>query len=188
MLYVVDKVIKLGGVYIGGEVTDVEISEGATIYEAQDDKGKIKSRQPNGYETAKVMVNVLMEDTKSETTIQQITNIQRLFKAYGQTKAKLLSIVNEDCAARGITKVYFKNFTTKKVISESKRIASLELWAPTVAGIKVTKKTSTKKKTTKKASTKKKTTKKTSSKTPAKDNKKTAAAKKAARKVTAKTK
>ena len=47
MLYVVDKVMKLGGVYIGGEVTDVEITEGATIYEAQDDKGKIKSRQPN---------------------------------------------------------------------------------------------------------------------------------------------
>lgn len=188
MLYVVDKVMKLGGVYIGGEVTDVEITEGATIYEAQDDKGKIKSRQPNGYETAKVMVNILMEDTQSETTIQQITNIQRLFKAYGQTKAKLLAIVNEDCAARGITKVYFKSFTTKKVISESKRIASLELWAPTVAGIKVAKKkTTAKKKSTKKKTTKKKTTKKTS-KSPAKDNKKTAAAKKAAKKVTAKTK
>lgn len=61
---------------------------------------------------------------------------------------KLLPIVNEDCAVRGITKVYFKNLTSKKVISESKRIASLELWAPDIAGIKVKKKT-TKKKTTK---------------------------------------
>lgn len=184
MLYVVDKVMKLGGVYIGGEVTDVEITEGATIYEAQDDKGKIKSRQPNGYETAKVMVNILMEDTKTETTLQQITNIQKLFKAYGQDKAKLLSVVNEDCSARGITQVYFKNFTTKKVISESKRIASLELWAPTIVGIKVTKK-STKKKTTKKKTTKKKTTKK-SSKSPAKDTRKTASAKKNAKKITKK--
>lgn len=188
MLYVVDKVMKLGGVYIGGEVTDVEITEGASIYEAQDDKGKIKSRQPNGYETAKVMVNILMEDTPSESTLQQITNIQRLFKAYGQTEAKLLAIVNEDCAARGITKVYFKNFTTKKIISESKRIASLELWAPTVAGIRVVKKkTTTKKTAAKKKTTKKKTTKK-KSKSPAKDTRKTAKAKKTAKKITSKKK
>ncbi len=181
MLYVTDKVIKLGGVYIGGEVTDVEITEGATIYEAQDDKGKIKSRQPNGYETSKVIVNVLLEETKSETTLQQIARIQTLFKAHGQTKAKLLSIVNEDCAARGISSVYFKSFTTKKVISESKRVASLELWAPTVGTVKVTKKKkSSTKKASKKKSSKKKTTKK-KSKSPAKDTRKTSAAKKKAK-------
>lgn len=91
----------------------------------------------------------------------------------------LLSIVNEDCAARGITKVYFKNLTSKKVISESKRIASLELWAPDIAGIKVKKKT-TKKKTTKK-STKKSKSKKSKSKSPAKDSRNTSRGKKAAR-------
>lgn len=88
-------------------------------------------------------------------------------------------IVNEDCAVRGITKVYFKNLTSKKVISESKRIASLELWAPDIAGIKVKKKT-TKKKTTKK-STKKSKSKKSKSKSPAKDSRNTSRGKKAAR-------
>lgn len=86
---------------------------------------------------------------------------------------------NEDCAVRGITKVYFKNLTSKKVISESKRIASLELWAPDIAGIKVKKKT-TKKKTTKK-STKKSKSKKSKSKSPAKDSRNTSRGKKAAR-------
>lgn len=88
------------------------------------------------------MIDILLEDTKTATTLDQLKEMQRLFKAYGQDEPKLLTIVNEDCAARGITKVYFKNFTSKKVISESKRIASLELWAPDIAGIKVVKKLS----------------------------------------------
>lgn len=58
-------------------------------------------------------------------------------------------------------------------------IASLELWAPDIAGIKVKKKT-TKKKTTKK-STKKSKSKKSKSKSPAKDSRNTSRGKKAAR-------
>lgn len=142
-------------------------------------KGRYKKSQPVGYENAKVMIDILLEDTKTATTLEQLTEMQRLFKPYGQDKPKLLPIVNEDCAVRGITKVYFKNLTSKKVISESKRIASLELWAPDIAGIKVKKKT-TKKKTTKK-STKKSKSKKSKSKSPAKDSRNTSRGKKAAR-------
>ena len=162
MLYVQEKVVKLGGMYV-----------------AQDEKGRYKKSQPVGYENAKVMIDILLEDTKTATTLEQLTEMQRLFKPYGQDKPKLLPIVNEDCAVRGITKVYFKNLTSKKVISESKRIASLELWAPDIAGIKVKKKT-TKKKTTKK-STKKSKSKKSKSKSPAKDSRNTSRGKKAAR-------
>ena len=63
--------------------------------------------------------------------------MQRLFKPYKQKKAKLLKVVNEDCAARGISKVYFEKLSTKNEIAESKRTATLELLAPTVAGIKL---------------------------------------------------
>lgn len=149
MLYVQEKVVKLGGIYLEGQVTSVEVQEAGSVYVAQDEKGRYKKSQPVGYENAKVMIDILLEDTKTATTLEQLTEMQRLFKPYGQDKPKLLPIVNEDCAVRGITKVYFKNLTSKKVISESKRIASLELWAPDIAGIKVKKKT-TKKKTTKK--------------------------------------
>ena len=181
MLYVQEKVVKLGGVYLGGQVTSVEIQEAGSVYVAQDEKGRFKKSQPVGYENAKVMIDILLEDTKTATTLEQLTEMQRLFKPYGQDKPKLLPIVNEDCAVRGITKVYFKNLTSKKVISESKRIVSLELWAPNIAGIKVKKKVS-KKKTTKKKSTKKSKSKKSKSKSPAKDSRSTAKGKKAAKK------
>ena len=179
MLYVQEKVVKLGGIYLEGQVTSVEVQEAGSVYVAQDEKGRYKKSQPVGYENAKVMIDILLEDTKTATTLEQLTEMQRLFKPYGQDKPKLLPIVNEDCAVRGITKVYFKNLTSKKVISESKRIASLELWAPDIAGIKVKKKT-TKKKTTKK-STKKSKSKKSKSKSPAKDSRNTSRGKKAAR-------
>lgn len=138
MLYVQEKVVKLGGIYLEGQVTSVEVQEAGSVYVAQDEKGRYKKSQPVGYENAKVMIDILLEDTKTATTLEQLTEMQRLFKPYGQDKPKLLPIVNEDCAVRGITKVYFKNLTSKKVISESKRIASLELWAPDIAGIKLT--------------------------------------------------
>lgn len=171
--------VKLGGIYLEGQVTSVEVQEAGSVYVAQDEKGRYKKSQPVGYENAKVMIDILLEDTKTATTLEQLTEMQRLFKPYGQDKPKLLPIVNEDCAVRGITKVYFKSLTSKKVISESKRIASLELWAPDIAGIKVKKKT-TKKKTTKK-STKRSKSKKSKSKSPAKDSRNTSRGKKAAR-------
>ena len=151
MLYVQEKVVKLGGIYLEGQVTSVEVQEAGSVYVAQDEKGRYKKSQPVGYENAKVMIDILLEDTKTATTLEQLTEMQRLFKPYGQDKPKLLPIVNEDCAVRGITKVYFKNLTSKKVISESKRIASLELWAPDIAGIKVKKKTTKKKTDSKRA-------------------------------------
>ena len=190
MLYVQEKVVKLGGIYLEGQVTSVEVQEAGSVYVAQDEKGRYKKSQPVGYENAKVMIDILLEDTKAATTLEQLTEMQRLFKPYGQDKPKLLPIVNEDCAVRGITKVYFKNLTSKKVISESKRIASLELWAPDIAGIRLqnimvlagikVKKKTTKKKTTKK-STKKSKSKKSKSKSPAKDSRNTSRGKKAAR-------
>ena len=73
------------------------------------------------------------------TSLEQLTNMERLFRANGQTQARLLTIVNEDCAARNIFQVYFKSLSSKKVISESKRIVSLELWAPSAAKITVVK-------------------------------------------------
>ena len=139
MLYVNEKVAKLGGIYLGGQVSSVEIQEAATIYVAQDDKGKVKQTQPVGYENAKIIIDIILEDSPEKTAIDQLTEMERLFRAPGQDRAKLFAIVNEDCAARGISEVYFKSLTSKQVVSESKRIASLELWAPKAAGIKVVK-------------------------------------------------
>lgn len=179
MLYIQDKVVKLGGVYLKGQVTSVEVQEAGSVYVAQDEKGRFKKSQPSGYENSKVMIDMLLEDTKEADTLEQLMEMQVIFKSYGQSKPKLLTIVNEDCAARGITKVYFKSFTSKKVISESKRVVSLELWAPDIAGIKVKKKII--KKSIRKTAQKSKS-KKSRSKSPARDSRSTVKGKKAAKK------
>lgn len=110
-------VVKLGGIYLEGQVTSVEVQEAGSVYVAQDEKGRYKKSQPVGYENAKVMIDILLEDTKTATTLEQLTEMQRLFKPYGQDKPKLLPIVNEDCAVRGITKVYF-NFRSRIAMYE----------------------------------------------------------------------
>ena len=179
MLYVRDKVAKLGNVILGGEVTSVEITEAGSVYVAQDEKGRYKKSQPVGYENGKVNIDILLEDMSGYSTLAQLRDMQNLFKGNGQDKPKLLPIVNDDCAARGITQVYFKTLTSKKVISESKRIATLELWAPNIGTVKVIKK----KKSTK---SKKIKSKKSKTKSPARDSRSTNRAKKRARKITKK--
>lgn len=135
MLFVQEHLIKLGGVKLSGQVKSIDISETATIENIEDDKGKTKANQPTGYEAAKITVEFILEDTASMTQEEQMASMQRLFRPYGQKKAKLLQVVNEDCAARGISTVYFERLSTKNVIAESGRTATLELLAPVTGKI-----------------------------------------------------
>ena len=64
----------------------MEVQEAGSVYVAQDEKGRYKKSQPVGYENAKVMIDILLEDTKTATTLEQLTEMQRLFKPYGQDK------------------------------------------------------------------------------------------------------
>lgn len=137
MLLVQEHLIKLGGVKLSGQLKSIEISETATIEDIEDDKGTTKANQPTGYEAATVSIEFILEDSKNMTQLEQIIAMQRLFKPYGQKQAKLLKVYNEDCAARGISKVYFQKLQSKNEISESGRTATLELLAPKVAGIKL---------------------------------------------------
>lgn len=186
MLYVTDSIIKLGSVMLPGQVQNVSVQESANIYTPQDDNGATSAAQPHGYEVSKVTVEVLLEATASTTVDQMVRSYQALFKKSGQNNAKKMSVVNAECAACGITSVYFKSFELKKVYSESKATATLELWAPNVlpARLVVVKKEETSKKSKKKS--KKKKTKKKKSKSAAKDKRKTSKAKKKAKKITKK--
>lgn len=140
MLLVQDNLLKLGGVKISGQMKNIEISQAATIENIEDDKGKTKATQPTGYEPAKITIEFILEASKHESEEEQMSKLQRLFKPYGQKKAKILKIVNEDCSARGISKVYFQSLSTQNVIAESGRTATLELLTPISAGIKTKKK------------------------------------------------
>jgi len=134
MLFIEDEIMKIGGVVLSGQVKSVEITQEAKIDEIEDDKGQTKASQPIGYGAAKVTVDFILEDG-SKSTLEQIADMQRLFKDYGQTAARLLPVVNEDCSARGITEVYFKSLGTKSVTSSSGRTASLVLETPMIAAI-----------------------------------------------------
>lgn len=138
MLFVEEHLIKLGGVKLSSLMKSIDISEVAKIEDIKDDKGKTKANQPTGYEAAKISIEFILEDSKTKSQLEQIAEMQRLFKPYGQKKAKLLKIYNEDCAARGISKVYFQKLQSKNVITDSGRTVTLELIAPTITGIKLT--------------------------------------------------
>lgn len=188
MLYVRDKVAKLGEKILAGEVSSVEIQESASLYTAQDDKGRTKKTQAVGYENSKVVITIILESTKKKSSLKQIKEIEALFRSHGQKKPKMMRIVNEDCSARGIKKVYFKDFTTKKIISESKRVATLELLVPGTASTTVSKKKKgeeKQKKSESKSASKNRSTKNTG-KSPAKDTRSTGEGKKAARHLTKK--
>lgn len=181
MLFNVDKVMKLGGKQLSGQVQSIEVEEEASIDDITDKNKKKKKNQPTGYEGATVRIEILLEETKKVTVAEMLNQLQTLFRPYGQKKAKLIRIVNSDCNARGITRVYFKKLTTTNEISGSGKKATIELLSPVFAGVKIKKKAKTgkgKKKTGKKAKTKK-----NAKKSPAKDTKDTKRAKNAARKI-----
>ena len=175
MLIVQDDLIKLGGKKISGQIISISISETAKIEDIKDDKGKTKANQPTGYEAAKITVKFWLEKKESMSVKEEIKSIQRLFRPYKQKKAKLLKIANEQCSARGISKVYFKSFSTDDVTAESKTVANLEFLAPTFAGIKLKKKSNKKKKAGKNA--KKSKSKKSTAKSPTTKKRSTAQAK-----------
>ena len=139
MLYIQDTIVKLGGIPLPGQIKSIEIQEVASIDEIENDQGTAKSNQPTGYDSAKVMIDIRLENTAEKTVYQQIQEVERLFRTEGQKVSNLIEIICDDCTSRGITNVYFKNFTTKRVISESIQVASMELWTPMIAEIKTKK-------------------------------------------------
>lgn len=185
MLFSVDKIMKLGGKRLHGQVTSVEVDEEASIDDIKKKNQKTKKNQPTGYEGATIRIEIMLEKEKGTEVSEMITTLQRLFRPYKQKKAKLLKIENSDCNRRGIKKVYFKKLTTTNEISQSYQTATLELLAPVFAGIKV-KKASAKKKKSNSNKKGKNKSKKSSSMSPAKDTKDSKSGKKKAKKLTTK--
>ena len=193
MIYVDEKYLTIAGKKIPGQVQSVTITEEGKIEDKKNSKGKVtKANQPTGFEAAKVEVSMYFEEDGSYTAKEQIQYIQRLFKTTKQKKQKKYRIVETQCAARGITEVYFNGFTTTEDVNQSWFTGTLSFVAPlSVVKTKAQKareKAAAQKKAAaaKKAAAKKKTTKKTS-KSPAKDTKNKTTAKKAAKKVVKKT-
>ena len=120
MIYVDEKYLTIAGKKIPGQVQSVTITEEGKIEDKKNSKGKVtKANQPTGFEAAKVEVSMYFEEDGSYTAKEQIQYIQRLFKTTKQKKQKKYRIVETQCAARGITEVYFNGFTTTEDVNQS---------------------------------------------------------------------
>lgn len=139
MIFIEDQHIKLNGVVLPGVIKSMEIKSSARIDEQTVEGSAVKPKQATGYEDAKITLDMIVDDTETQTRYQRFAVLRSIFRAPGQAVPQPIPIVCEDAAAHGITKVLFKEITHKV---ESKRDAlsvTVELWEYVPQTIKTTK-------------------------------------------------
>lgn len=142
MLYLEDQTIKLNGILLPGLVKSIEVKESAMIDEQQVEGSAAKPKQPTGYEDAKVNIELIIDDTPTQTKYQRLGTLRALFRQPGQSVPQPIPIVCEDTAAHGVDKVLFKGISHKAENKSGQLPVSLEFWEYIPQTIKTTKKTS----------------------------------------------
>ena len=128
MIFVEDNTIKLNGVVLPGLVKSIEVKESAQIDEQEVEGSAVKPKQAVGYEDAKVNIELILDDTESQTKYQRLAVLRAAFRAPGQSVPQPIPIISEDTTAHGIEKVLFKKLTHKGESKSGQLTASLELW------------------------------------------------------------
>lgn len=83
MIYMEDQCIKLNGVVLPGLVKSIEITETARIDEQEVEGSAVKPKQAVGYEDAKVNIELILDDTESQTKYQRLAVLRAAFRAPG---------------------------------------------------------------------------------------------------------
>jgi hypothetical protein len=128
MIYTEDQIVKVNGVVLPGLVKSIEVKESAQIDEQEVEGSATKPKQATGYEDAKVNIELILDDTPTQTKYQRIETLRAIFRTPGQSVPKPLSIVSEDTAAHGVDKVLFKGLTHKMENKKEQLTVSLEFW------------------------------------------------------------
>lgn len=128
MIIMEDERIKLNGVVLPGLVKSIEVTETATVDEQAVEGSAAKPKQATGYEDAKVNIELIIDDTESQTKYERYAVLREIFRKPGQSVPQPISIVSEDTAAHGIEKVIFKKLTHKGENKKGQLTATLELW------------------------------------------------------------
>ncbi len=128
MIFIEDERIKLNGVVLPGLVKSIEVTEAAKVDEQEVEGSATKPKQATGYEDAKVNIELIIDDTESQTKYERYAVLREVFRKPGQNVPQPIPIVSEDTAAHGIEKVIFKKLTHKGENKKSQLVASLELW------------------------------------------------------------
>lgn len=142
MIFNEDQQIKLNGVILPGVVKSMEIKAAAKIDEQEVEGSAVKPKQATGYEDAKITIELIVDDTETQTKYQRFAIIQSIFRAAGQAVPQPIPIISEDTVARGITTVLFKELNHKQENKRDQLAVTLELLEYVPQTIK-TKKSST---------------------------------------------
>ena len=151
MIYFEDEHIKLGNTVLPGVVKSIEVTESARVDEQEVEGSSVKPKQATGYEDAKVVIELIIDDTPSKGKYERYADLRRLFRQSGQSVPTPMAIVCEDTAAHGIDKVIFKQLSHRGENKKGQLTATLELWEYIPQTI-TAKKTSSKSSSTKKTS------------------------------------
>ena len=127
MIYVEDELIKLNGVVLPGLVKSIEVIETAKVDEQEVEGSATKPKQATGYEDAKVNIELIIDDTPSQTKYQRYATLRAIFRSPGQSVPQPIPIISED-AAHGVEKVIFKKLSHKGENKRGQLTATLELW------------------------------------------------------------
>lgn len=128
MIFIEDERIKLNGVVLPGLVKSIEVTETAKVDEQEVEGSATKPKQATGYEDAKVNIELIIDDTESQTKYERYAVLREIFRKPGQNVPQPIPIVSEDTAAHGVEKVIFKKLTHKGENKKSQLVANLELW------------------------------------------------------------
>lgn len=144
MIIADDEFVKINGVLLEGIFKSIEVSGGALVEEVEvEGKGK-KPKQATGYEDCKVTIDLLLYDDEKKTKIEKLESIQNIFRKKGQTKPNIYPIVNEHVTTRGISKVIFKDFSSRETNKKDEIQLTLNFVEYEEIKITTTKTTSTK--------------------------------------------
>ena len=128
MIFIEDERVKLNGVVLPGLIKSIEVTETAKVDEQEVEGSATKPKQATGYEDAKVNIELVIDDTESQTKYERYAVLREIFRKPGQSVPQPIPIVCEDAAAHGVEKVIFKRLTHKGENKKSQLVASLELW------------------------------------------------------------
>lgn len=142
MIFVEDQTIKLNGVVLPGLVKSIEVKESAQIDEQEVEGSSTKPKQATGYEDAKINIELMVDDTETQTKYQRLETLRTVFRKSGQSAPQPIPIICEDTAAHGIEKVLFKSLNHKQENKKSYFSVTLELWEYIPQTIQATKSSS----------------------------------------------
>lgn len=142
MIYIEDKLVKVNGVVLPGLLKSIEVKESAKIDEQEVQGSASKPKQATGYEDAKVNIELILDDTPTQTKYQRLATLRAVFRAPGQAVPKPIPIVSEDTAIHGISKVLFKNLSHKAENKKGQLPVTLEFWEYIPQTVKTTKSSS----------------------------------------------